>query len=361
MVLRKGDYDRILQLIANIKSNQVDFRLSVLNLLSELFGYRHLTFFLSDKDGLFYNPTVKNMNQSLMKDYDAHYFKTDIFHPVNSLQRLIDSNVLSVESIMRYQDFENTEYYNDLLKKYNLYYELAIPLKIDNRLLGGIGILRSKDEGDFSDKDVLILNILNKHISANLNSYLETMSLRNEKQVIQDSTHGLPVGVVILDNTFSLIFVNETAQDYCRELADKLHILGTIPMVIKTLLSRISLQPLRTTSFLQTTFGIYSFKIMPFIVPSLTHNITTYYSVYITNSAQTSAPADSVAALYDLTERETEIVRLILEGLNNNEIGTRLYISPHTVKTHILNIFKKTQVNRRAALIKKIHEHPRVL
>lgn len=48
-----------------------------------------------------------------------------------------------------------------------------------------------------------------------------------------------------------------------------------------------------------------------------------------------------------------EILRLVAEGLTNEEIGKRIFISEKTVKTHLTNIFDKLKVNNRfkAALL----------
>jgi two-component system, NarL family, response regulator DegU len=48
-----------------------------------------------------------------------------------------------------------------------------------------------------------------------------------------------------------------------------------------------------------------------------------------------------------LTKREMEILRLVAEGLTNEEIGKRIFISEKTVKTHLTNIFDKLKVNNR--------------
>lgn len=57
--------------------------------------------------------------------------------------------------------------------------------------------------------------------------------------------------------------------------------------------------------------------------------------------------------LKHLTKREVEILRLVAEGLTNEEIGKRIFISEKTVKTHLTNIFDKLKVNNRfkAALL----------
>jgi RNA polymerase sigma factor (sigma-70 family) len=58
-------------------------------------------------------------------------------------------------------------------------------------------------------------------------------------------------------------------------------------------------------------------------------------------------------ALKALTRREVEILRLVAEGLTNEEIGKKIFISEKTVKTHLTNIFDKLKVNNRfkAALL----------
>lgn len=58
-----------------------------------------------------------------------------------------------------------------------------------------------------------------------------------------------------------------------------------------------------------------------------------------------------------LTEREKEIIHYIAEGLTNNEIGEKLFISNRTVDTHRKNILNKLQLKNTAALIKYAAEH----
>jgi DNA-binding NarL/FixJ family response regulator len=48
-----------------------------------------------------------------------------------------------------------------------------------------------------------------------------------------------------------------------------------------------------------------------------------------------------------LTRREMEILAMVSSGARNDEIADKLYISSHTVKTHLYNIFKKIDVPNR--------------
>lgn len=53
----------------------------------------------------------------------------------------------------------------------------------------------------------------------------------------------------------------------------------------------------------------------------------------------------------DLTERETQIVRLLEEGLSNQQIASRLNVTVHTVKNHARSLFSKLGVKSRAEAV----------
>jgi DNA-binding NarL/FixJ family response regulator len=59
---------------------------------------------------------------------------------------------------------------------------------------------------------------------------------------------------------------------------------------------------------------------------------------------------------FDLTEREKEILQLLVQGLLYKEIGDRLSISPNTAKKHVVNIYNKLHVNSRAQALHLAYE-----
>jgi len=58
-----------------------------------------------------------------------------------------------------------------------------------------------------------------------------------------------------------------------------------------------------------------------------------------------------------LSAREAEVLRLVAQGRTNAEIGKRLYISEATVKTHLLRIFNKLDVDDRTAAVTTAMTH----
>jgi ATP/maltotriose-dependent transcriptional regulator MalT len=73
-------------------------------------------------------------------------------------------------------------------------------------------------------------------------------------------------------------------------------------------------------------------------------------------SSGNSAVAHHQALVEPLSERELEILRLLAEGLSNQEIAQRLTLAIGTIKTHNHNIFSKLGVNDRTHAVARAHQ-----
>ncbi len=74
------------------------------------------------------------------------------------------------------------------------------------------------------------------------------------------------------------------------------------------------------------------------LAPSVTRRLITEFSK-LSEPPRTMAGAQ--AAYGDLTERETEVLVLIAQGLSNAEIAGRLVVAESTIKTHVSRILVK--------------------
>jgi DNA-binding CsgD family transcriptional regulator len=75
------------------------------------------------------------------------------------------------------------------------------------------------------------------------------------------------------------------------------------------------------------------------------------YVIYLLDFSEISrGREEALKEKYQLTKREIDIVRWVSQGLTNDEIGEKLYISRYTVETHLKNIFDKTKVKHRTGL-----------
>ncbi len=85
------------------------------------------------------------------------------------------------------------------------------------------------------------------------------------------------------------------------------------------------------------------------LAPSITKRL-------IAEFASRPDPHQGPAELDELTGREHEILRLVANGLSNDEIARRLVISPLTAKTHVSRIFGKLGCRDRAQLVTLAYE-----
>jgi two-component system, NarL family, response regulator LiaR len=69
--------------------------------------------------------------------------------------------------------------------------------------------------------------------------------------------------------------------------------------------------------------------------------------------AEVAAPAPTIALEHALSERELEVLALLVEGLSNPEIAEQLFISPNTVKAHMRSLMNKLAANDRVQVAVK--------
>lgn len=70
------------------------------------------------------------------------------------------------------------------------------------------------------------------------------------------------------------------------------------------------------------------------------------------------SPEETLFAQYDLSPREQEVFRLLVQGNSNQQIGETLFISINTVKAHVKKIYTKCGVKSRYELMALLHDRP---
>jgi DNA-binding NarL/FixJ family response regulator len=86
------------------------------------------------------------------------------------------------------------------------------------------------------------------------------------------------------------------------------------------------------------------------LAPSITRRL-------IARFAKQLSPPERSQELERLTDRETEVLRLMAKGLSNSEIAEQLYLSPTTIKSHVAGVLAKLGVRDRVQAVVFAYEN----
>jgi DNA-binding NarL/FixJ family response regulator len=83
------------------------------------------------------------------------------------------------------------------------------------------------------------------------------------------------------------------------------------------------------------------------ISPSIAYKI-----LQMVQQPQTDSGKKTADTIFQLSDREMEVLQLLSQGLEYKEIGLKINISPNTVKKHSINIYQKLHVNSKAQALR---------
>ncbi len=87
------------------------------------------------------------------------------------------------------------------------------------------------------------------------------------------------------------------------------------------------------------------------ISPAIARRVLQRFRIASATPTAASAPAQAQASASPLSQRETEILRLVAKGLSFKDVGDVLEISPHTVVTHVKRVYQKLAVHSRGEAV----------
>jgi DNA-binding NarL/FixJ family response regulator len=80
-------------------------------------------------------------------------------------------------------------------------------------------------------------------------------------------------------------------------------------------------------------------------------------NVHYAGNAAAEAAAAAARPRWDLTARETEILRALAEGHSNKQMAKQFWLSEQTIKYHLTNIYRKLGVGSRTEAVRQAYEH----
>lgn len=334
---------------------------AVLCLLEKILKSDKLVFFLTGNSGKgvnFKRCLTRGADERLFNQYCDYYWKIDpCFEYYSSLNCL----TFRPKQIIPFKILLSTEYYNDFAKKLDSYHSLCILLRTGGRPLGHIGLSRSRRETDFSVEEQTKAEMMAPYLAAALERNIILENIQKQECILNTTITDLPnKGIILLDESLEIVYMNENA----------VNILSKFPLVEGHRERQWSL-PSEIYQICQKTkksispnenLETYQQKFHLVIRGSEEKILCKMRLIYPANNLPlflVSLESDEALLLYSpslkeklhLNPREVDIINLIYQGLKNTEISEKLFISEHTVKNHIYNIFEKIGIKNRTSLL----------
>jgi NarL family two-component system response regulator LiaR len=93
------------------------------------------------------------------------------------------------------------------------------------------------------------------------------------------------------------------------------------------------------------------------LIKPRTETIVIEKEVFLPRPAEGVVPDEKALLKFGISRREWEVLALMSEGLSNQEIADRLFVSLNTIKTHSSRLFEKLDARRRTQAIEKAKKY----
>jgi DNA-binding CsgD family transcriptional regulator len=343
-----------------------DYPQHVVNALAEIFDWRHCDFWLNDRIGALYRP-VTSIGKDFVRDYQANLRRVDFFNPRNiDIERAMKAGVLCGADLMSRAEFEKTEY-GRFLARYGFCDEMVAYLKGDTALIGTVALFHTAEEGPFTVHDKRLLGsvclFIARALEANITIDDDNEQLRNLRHFADQSDTGL----ILFGKRFQVRYANQVAREICAQLNtapahnrisgpdSSEYDSGSVSTFLRNVLAG---NPLSWVTGYQRSFVLPDFTPVNMCVSPAPGELV--YSreqkVFMVTFETTPKPDQATVRNEsgNLTFRELEVVAALADGLTNQQIAEKLYISISAVKKHLSAIYRKECVRSRLELLHKV-------
>lgn len=304
------------------------------------------------------------IDQTWHRSYSDYYMYLD---PLNFWFQVPDRIAVAIKEIFPGNNCNSwLEYHSDFLRPQKIYDVLDIYIRSGARLLALIGLHRSKEQGCFTENDILKACLLAPYIATTMETIpLLTRRDCGEEAQVQDYL-GI-AGGILLDCDLKVTYYDSKAKEMCLALKPAPAEQGTafvIPphiledcLVLKRLLDCGDDELGAGHSRILLSNDLRRILARSSLVPRPLRRVSgACFLVSLEELGQAGQSIDDILRdRYRLTRREREVSWCISQGLTNAEIADGLYISRFTVQNHIKSIFEKTGVKNRTELSRLVN------
>ncbi|MCI6536874.1 response regulator transcription factor [uncultured Eubacterium sp.] len=246
-----------------------------------------------------------------------------------------------------------TEYMKFLNQVMHARYQVIMPFDIYGCI--HLCIYRGEEQGDFSDRELEELETVYEYIARTFKSFKKLEKPRIVSNIKDEVILQKEEAYIITDIDHKVLTSNVKAREYLSGVTGR--IVTDERLREEQALISFVLQGVGTDQIKQTSINGYLFQVYPFPM-NYVHGMTEMYH-WITVQREKIMPSSDIQPL-PLTKREKKVAELLCDGLTYQAIADELFISFHTVKNHVQNIFSKYNVNNRYEFYQMYRGHTQI-
>jgi DNA-binding CsgD family transcriptional regulator len=263
-------------------------------------------------------------------------------------------------------------YYEEWVKPQGLVDQVAMMLANDRTTNASLGLGCHESRGPVSPETILDLQSLAPHLRRAVNVSRLLDMTTNAAATFEAALAAMSAAAVLVDADMKVVYANPVAQrmlrdkDPIRTSDGKLEL--TEVLVPGQLEVAVGAAAEPEVTLRGRGIGIPTRKrdgtpLVVHVLPLEQRSPRTgapwksVAAVFIADTGgQAAVPMDALSILFQLTPMERRVLELTVAGHSSREVADLLSVAPSTVKTHMLNLFKKTGRHRRESLIRLANE-----
>ncbi len=325
-------YNHIIeQLYAHTDLDQV--RTGVLEDLQRIIPFDSAAFFMVNPDSsCFMEPLLFGLDPKWFEQYQLYFEQKDEYKAAVFSKPSIPATDRSSD-YMNYRIWSRNEHRADFLLAQDIYHLACMQVIQKGQVVGEISLHRRPGSEDFSDHDILILEMLHIHINR-VFSHFAADPVHPAASSLNMDDKNCKMPIFWFDYNYNLIGANTFGQQF---------------------LSKSGLSRQDICSYLQEICRQNDTDPRGRMEGTL-HTPSSGTANIVALVAPEPSPANrhKMKSL-GLSRRETDIIFLVAQGKTNKEISRELLISENTVKTYIKRLFAKCNVSSRTELVHTLY------
>lgn len=297
--------------------------------------------------------TYSISDDSLMR-YVEHYHQQD---PIAILSNALmerpserASRVVRLSELTRTQNFRETDYYREFLEPQHIGEIIAtfIPLRALGDEFLSIGLHRPTGAPNFSHEEALALEEVRPFVASALSNVVLQEATDSASCALMEMSEATGAGCAIFDESFQPLYINPRAQ---ADLLPQTHDGNHLPII-----GMLSQAARRLTASHPGPVNIEHEAAQGLNITLKRRVLANGAARFIVNTSQNDTQQLLIQRCRALgfTERECEVVQLIVKGHTNESVAAQLDISVRTVENHLRAMYMKANINSRTQLLAKL-------